>query len=119
MSTQITLKAVLMTATLCALAGLANSASAAECRQTDGNCQAQANAGADRRVSFRCTINISIQPDRGNCKVVEVATGRFLENFDFTGDTGTRVISTPTTGAYQCRVEAVGPDRGTAFCAIN
>jgi hypothetical protein len=120
MSKQKSMKTVLMAAALCALAGLANSASAAQCSENDGNCQSgSVNAGADRQVSFRCTINIPNRPDRGNCKVIEVASGRFIQNFDFTGDTGTRTTSVPTTGAYRCAVEAVGPDAGRVFCSIN
>lgn len=115
------LKTVLMTATLCALGGLANSASAATCFENDGRCQsAPVNAGADRKVSYRCTINIPYRPDLGNCKIVEVATGRFPVNRNFRGDTGNRLTGLlPTRGAYRCVVEAVGPDRGAVYCRIN
>jgi hypothetical protein len=121
MSKQKSMKTVLMAAALCALAGLANSAAAASCSDNDGNCQsAPINAGADRLVTVRCTINIGGgAPDLGNCKVIEVATGRFILNRNFRGDTGSVRVPVPTTGAYRCAVEANGPDRGRVFCSIT
>jgi hypothetical protein len=120
MSGTSTLKAVATVTTLCVLAGLANSASAASCRSDRGRCQSPAvNAGADRSVTYRGTANIPFAPDFANVKVVETATGRFIRNVNFRGDTGFRRALTPTRGAYRCRVEAIGPDRGTVACSIN
>lgn len=93
---QSTLKTALMTAALCALAGLANSASAASCRSSSGECTTPpVNVGTDRRVIFRCTVNAPSGPEAGDCRIVDVATGKVFLNVSFWGDSGSRVISGP------------------------
>lgn len=119
MSMKRTLKAVLMTTALCALAGLANSASAASCTSTRGECTTPpVNAGPDRRVTVRCTINAAPGRDAGTCKVVEAATGRAISNRYFVRDSGPQVIYGPTAGAYRCTVRSIGRP-ATVSCTIN
>lgn len=113
---QMTLKAGVVMATL--LVG--NAAWADTCRQDDGHCRTgSVNAGADRVIGYRCTINVPRAIDAGNCKIIEVATGRFVLDDNFRGDTSNRSVRTPTTGAYYCVVERVGLNRGTVYCNIE
>lgn len=116
MSRMNALKAAAAVTTLCVLAGLANSASAASCWSDRGRCTTPpVQAGAERTVVYRATAN---PLHRGNVKIIQTATGRFIRNDNFRGDTGFRRARTPTRGAYRCRVEAVF-GRGTVTCSIN
>ncbi|WP_157778802.1 hypothetical protein [Massilia violaceinigra] len=123
MSKQITLKAVVLTATMFTLAGSMHSAwaqNAKTCRSSEGRCQTgTVNAGADKKIAYRCTINIAYAPDLGHCRIVDSETGRFVLSDNFRGDTNDHEVTTRTTGAHYCVVEAIGPDRGTAYCKIQ
>jgi hypothetical protein len=116
---QSALKTALMATTLYALAGLANSVSAATCTDTSETCTTgPVNAGADRQLTLRCTANVLGGPDAGRYTVVDVATGWGIGSGSCIGS-GSRPISVPTEGAYRCTVRAGGRPDARVFCSLK